>query len=89
MLPLSKLPVTRENVLRGYSIRNPSSNSIISSESTSKLSPSSSDNSNMINSGTHGAKQKLKTILENKSESSTTAKDREKTSSPIISVVQV
>ena len=90
MLPLSKLPVTKEKGHRGYSIANfQPDKDIISSQSTSKCSASSTDNSNTSNSRSEHPKEILKNMLENKQKSSVDPKDRDTTSSPVFSVVQV
>ena len=90
MLPLSKLPITKENGLRGYSINTPSAEyDSISSQSLSKCKAAPSYNSDTSNSRMEHPKELLKSMLENKQNRSATPYDSDKTSSSILSVVQV
>ena len=90
MLPLSKLPVTKEKGLRGYSISTPSAdNDSISSQFLSKFKASSTYNSNTSNSRSESSKEILRSMLENKEKCSAAPKNSDKTSTPVFSVVQV
>ena len=90
MLPLSKLPVTKEKGVRGYSKSTPSTDEEgVSSQSASRCKRTSTYTSNTSNSSGENPKEILKNILENKPKSSNTCTDSNKSSTPIISLVQV
>ena len=89
MLPLSKLPVTREHRLGEYSLNNAAYSNDLLVESASQIDGSRISNPNPEAGGIYDPKQRLKDILEGKPESSYKISNRTSSSDPIISLVQV
>lgn len=85
MLPLSKLPLTKDGRLGGFSMTNSASPNDISMASDSQL----DDSSNLNVGSVDNPKLKLKSILEGKPESSVTVADNKHSSDQMISLVQV
>ena len=77
MLPLSKLPVKKEQGLGGYSITNQTDNPIMSPELTSEIDNGSTPAPTNSRYGEKDPKQKLRSILENKKEYSSTPKEND------------
>ena len=89
MLPLSKLPVTKENTFRGYSIRNPNNDMIRLTDTTPRAGDGSIEISNTEIDNDENPRQKLKDLIASKSDSSSKLVDTKKTVNPYISIVQV
>lgn len=87
MLPLSKLPVTQERTFGGYVLSNATNINDLSIETASQL--DGSTNANPDDDMIKDPKQKLKSILEGRPESSFALGKRKKSSDPMISLVQV
>ena len=89
MLPLSKLPVTKENTFRGYSIRNPSNDTIRLTDTASQADGGSIEISDPEINHDENPRQRLKDLIASKSGSSSKLVDTNKTVNPYISIVQV
>ena len=89
MLPLSKLPVTKENRIGEYSLTNAACSNDVSGESASQMDGSRVSNLNPGVDVTYDPKQRLKDMLEGKPESSYKVASDKSSSDPIISLVQV
>ena len=89
MLPLSKLPMTKENSLRIPGESNLNEDNSAHLESTTKRLSSMETFPNTSKCGDVKSKQNLKNILGSKLGSSTAPDDGNKIGDPIISVVQV
>ena len=89
MLPLSKLPVTKENTFRGYSIKNPNNEMIRFTDTVPRADDESIEISNPEIDNDENPRQKLKELIATKSDSSSKLVDTKKTVKPYISIVQV
>ena len=89
MLPLSKLPVTKENTFRGYSIRNPNNYMTRLTDTVSQEDDGSIEISDPEINHDENPRQKLKDLIASKSGSSSRLVDTKKTVNPFISIVQV
>ena len=89
MLPLSKLPVTKENAFRGYSIKNPNNDMIRLTNTVSRADDDSIEISNPEIDNEENPRQKLKELISSKSDFSSKLVDTKKTVKPFISIVQV
>ena len=89
MLPLSKLPVTKENTFRGYSIRNPNNDMNRLTDTASRADDGSIEISNPEINHDENPRQRLKELIASKSDSSSKLVDTKKTVKPYISIVQV
>ena len=89
MLPLSKLPVTKENAFRGYSIKNPNNDMIRLTNTVSRADDDSIEISNPEIDNEENPRQKLKDLIASKTGSSSKLIDTKKTVNPYISIVQV
>ena len=89
MLPLSKLPVTKENTFRGYSIRNPNNDMTRLTDTVSREDDGSIEISDPEINNYDNPRQKLKELIASKSGSSSKLVDTNKTVNPFISIVQV